>query len=401
MARRWARWPRAVRGHGLPCVLVDDGSGPRCAAVLDGLAAARPRGHPPRPPSPEPGQGRRDDGRPARGEGAGLHPCAADRRGRAARHRRHPALPRAGGAEPGRARLRDAHLRRVGAQGPAVRPLPHPRLGVDQHPLPRHPRLDVRLPRLSARAHGGAHRLGEARQADGLRRGGPRAAVLAGDAHPQPGAPGCTTPPTASPTSTCSGQRAHLRACTRGSSSECCCGCRCCCGARWPHEDAPLGGHGGEHLRGRNLAAVPGPPAAGALAVPPVPGSGGRAALARRAHHPRRLAPVPGPRPERDRRARPRAGLEGQPAPRHGVRRDDAGQAAGGQRPLSLRARPHRGTGAVLRGGQGGAGRHHRDRPHGLPRAVPGDGRAPRRGEAHHPRAHPARRAFQPRCCSG
>jgi glycosyltransferase involved in cell wall biosynthesis len=34
----------AVRGHGLPCVLVDDGSGPRCAAVLDGLAAADPEG---------------------------------------------------------------------------------------------------------------------------------------------------------------------------------------------------------------------------------------------------------------------------------------------------------------------------------------------------------------------
>ena len=30
----------AVRGHGLPCVLVDDGSEPRCAAVLDALAAA-------------------------------------------------------------------------------------------------------------------------------------------------------------------------------------------------------------------------------------------------------------------------------------------------------------------------------------------------------------------------
>lgn len=30
----------AVRGHGLPCILVDDGSEPRCAAVLDALAAA-------------------------------------------------------------------------------------------------------------------------------------------------------------------------------------------------------------------------------------------------------------------------------------------------------------------------------------------------------------------------
>lgn len=30
----------AVRGHGLPCVLVDDGSEPGCAAVLDGLAAS-------------------------------------------------------------------------------------------------------------------------------------------------------------------------------------------------------------------------------------------------------------------------------------------------------------------------------------------------------------------------
>jgi glycosyltransferase involved in cell wall biosynthesis len=29
---------KAVRGHGLPCVLVDDGSEPGCAAVLDGLA---------------------------------------------------------------------------------------------------------------------------------------------------------------------------------------------------------------------------------------------------------------------------------------------------------------------------------------------------------------------------
>ena len=30
----------AVRSHGLPCVLVDDGSEPRCAGVLDALAAA-------------------------------------------------------------------------------------------------------------------------------------------------------------------------------------------------------------------------------------------------------------------------------------------------------------------------------------------------------------------------
>ena len=33
-----------VRSHGLPCVLVDDGSGATCAAVLDALAAADPRG---------------------------------------------------------------------------------------------------------------------------------------------------------------------------------------------------------------------------------------------------------------------------------------------------------------------------------------------------------------------
>jgi glycosyltransferase involved in cell wall biosynthesis len=32
----------AVRGHGLPCLLVDDGSEPGCAAVLDGLAASVP-----------------------------------------------------------------------------------------------------------------------------------------------------------------------------------------------------------------------------------------------------------------------------------------------------------------------------------------------------------------------
>lgn len=30
---------RQVRGHGLPCILVDDGSEPACAAVLDALAA--------------------------------------------------------------------------------------------------------------------------------------------------------------------------------------------------------------------------------------------------------------------------------------------------------------------------------------------------------------------------
>ncbi|MBB5206778.1 glycosyltransferase family 2 protein [Chiayiivirga flava] len=29
---------RGVRAHGVPCLLVDDGSGPACAAVLDGLA---------------------------------------------------------------------------------------------------------------------------------------------------------------------------------------------------------------------------------------------------------------------------------------------------------------------------------------------------------------------------
>ncbi|MET0350011.1 MAG: glycosyltransferase family 2 protein [Rhizobacter sp.] len=32
----------AVRGHGLPCLLVDDGSEPGCAAVLDTLAASGP-----------------------------------------------------------------------------------------------------------------------------------------------------------------------------------------------------------------------------------------------------------------------------------------------------------------------------------------------------------------------
>src|SRR5262245_35971313 len=31
---------QAVRTHGLPCVLVDDGSEPHCAAVLDALAQA-------------------------------------------------------------------------------------------------------------------------------------------------------------------------------------------------------------------------------------------------------------------------------------------------------------------------------------------------------------------------
>lgn len=34
----------AVRSHGLLCVLVDDGSGPQCAAVLDRLAAVDPEG---------------------------------------------------------------------------------------------------------------------------------------------------------------------------------------------------------------------------------------------------------------------------------------------------------------------------------------------------------------------
>jgi len=34
---------KAARGHQLPCVLVDDGSEPRCAAVLDALAAADDR----------------------------------------------------------------------------------------------------------------------------------------------------------------------------------------------------------------------------------------------------------------------------------------------------------------------------------------------------------------------
>src|SRR3954469_3174819 len=35
---------RQVRGHGLPCILVDDGSSSPCAAVLDALAAADPEG---------------------------------------------------------------------------------------------------------------------------------------------------------------------------------------------------------------------------------------------------------------------------------------------------------------------------------------------------------------------
>jgi len=33
----------AVRGHGLPCILVDDGSSPACATVLQQLAAAEPQ----------------------------------------------------------------------------------------------------------------------------------------------------------------------------------------------------------------------------------------------------------------------------------------------------------------------------------------------------------------------
>lgn len=32
-----------VRAHGVPCLLVDDGSGPACAGVLDNLAAAHPQ----------------------------------------------------------------------------------------------------------------------------------------------------------------------------------------------------------------------------------------------------------------------------------------------------------------------------------------------------------------------
>jgi glycosyltransferase involved in cell wall biosynthesis len=35
---------RALRAHGLPCLMVDDGSDPACAAVLDALAAADPDG---------------------------------------------------------------------------------------------------------------------------------------------------------------------------------------------------------------------------------------------------------------------------------------------------------------------------------------------------------------------
>ncbi len=35
---------RAVRAHGLPCILVDDGSEPGCAGVLDALVAADPDG---------------------------------------------------------------------------------------------------------------------------------------------------------------------------------------------------------------------------------------------------------------------------------------------------------------------------------------------------------------------
>src|SRR5690606_3661990 len=75
--------------------------------------------------------------------------------------------------------LRLSAVRRQRAEGPPVRTLPDPRLGVDQQPVAVDPRRHVRLPRLPAGGHGGTDRVQQAGQAHGFRPGDPGASGLA------------------------------------------------------------------------------------------------------------------------------------------------------------------------------------------------------------------------------
>src|SRR5690606_38217816 len=76
------------------------------------------------------------------------------------------------------------------AEGPAGRPLRHPRLGLDQHAVLRHRRFDVRLPHVPAGADAGAAGPRARRPAHGLRCRGHRPAALGGGAGAQPADPG-------------------------------------------------------------------------------------------------------------------------------------------------------------------------------------------------------------------
>ncbi len=128
----------AVRAHGLEVVVVDDGSDAACAKVLDELAALH-------------GAGMvllRLDHNQGKGGAmmAGLrhalslgytHALQIDADGQ---HEAAdiPALPRGLGRPPGCRGLRRSGVRRLRAQGPAVRALRDPRLGLDQHPVAGH-----------------------------------------------------------------------------------------------------------------------------------------------------------------------------------------------------------------------------------------------------------------------
>ena len=149
-----------------------------CAAVLASAGSAR--GRAPAAPGAQPRQGRRDAGRFPRGSTPWrAATCCRSMPTASTTPPTSRASCSAAQAAPDAVINGCAGLRRQRAQGPAVRPLPHPRLGVDQHAVVRDPRFDVRLPRLSARAGAGADRRGDRRPAHGLRPRDPRAPALA------------------------------------------------------------------------------------------------------------------------------------------------------------------------------------------------------------------------------
>ncbi len=114
-----ARVVAAVRAAGLPCLLVDDGSGPVCARELDRLAATVPHTSVLRLPV-NGGKGAAMLAGFAARLAARLQPCPADRCGRAACPRGYPDLHRGSAPPAAGADLRAAGVRSQHAGGAAA-----------------------------------------------------------------------------------------------------------------------------------------------------------------------------------------------------------------------------------------------------------------------------------------
>ncbi len=139
-----------VRAHGIPCILVDDGSAPACAARLDALAASGKATLVRRAHNGGKGRAVQDGLRHAASQGY-THALQIDADGQHALDD-IPEMARASRAYPRRPGGRRAGLRRRRPAQPAVRALADAPMGVDQHAVHGHSGRDVRFSGLPAGA---------------------------------------------------------------------------------------------------------------------------------------------------------------------------------------------------------------------------------------------------------